>query len=358
MATATTDKFVPLALPLVSGLRPGEIFRLRGAADCPYLLSQVRADALMKRKTRSRLRLILFLLVVGGAYLAVRTYEQQFVFSPSAVLTKTPRDVDLAFDNVVVTASDGVNVHGWFIPQHSGEETPATESAPPTLLFLHGGDGNISDRLERIRLFHDIGLGVFIIDYRGYGRSGGTPSERGLARDARAAHGYLVEQRGVKPERLYIYGEGLGAAVAIDLATKARAAGLITESASASVIENIEQDWPLIPWQYLIRNKFDSLSKIGDVHMPVLFIHSKDDDVVSFSDSRRLFALAHEPRELVEIHGSHSDALVDSFDTYYDAISRFVHGPSRPERGQPEDGAVVPSSSTPGAEQASKGLSP
>ncbi len=99
---------------------------------------------------------------------------------------------------------------------------------------------------------------------------------------------------------------------------------MITEGASASVIEKIEDAWPLIPWQFLLRNKFDSLTKIRDVHMPVLIIHSADDEVVSLNDSRRLCALANEPKELVEIHGSHRDAFVHSFDMYYDKVSHFI----------------------------------
>jgi pimeloyl-ACP methyl ester carboxylesterase len=265
------------------------------------------------------------LLLVGGLYLLLRSYEQSYVFHPSTTLTRTPQDIDLPFDSVILAAADEVNIHGWFIPEHPSEEENPVRDVAPSLLFFHGGDGNCSDRLQKIRLFHDIGFDVFIIDYRGYGKSGGMPSERGLANDALAAYSYLVEKRGVKPQRLYLYGEDLGAAVAIDLATKARAAGLITEAASASVIGEIEQAWPFIPWQYLLRNKFDSVAKIRDVHIPVLFIHSADDDVVSFNDSRRLFALAREPRQLVEIHGAHNDAFVNSFDAYYDAISQFVH---------------------------------
>lgn len=281
---------------------------------------------------------MLFLLLVGGGYLLLHCYDQHLVFNPSAVLTRTPHDVDLPFDNVIVSTSDGVNVHGWFIPQPSGEDANPTGSVAPVMLFFHGGNGNLSDRLEKIRLFHEIGLEVFAIDYRGYGKSGGTPSERGLANDAQATYSYLVEKRGVKPQRLYVYGEDLGAAVAIDLVTKSRAAGLITEAARASVIEDTRQTWPLIPWQYLIRNKFDSVAKIGGVHIPVLLIHSADDDVVSFNDSRRLFALAHEPKQLVEIHGSHSDALVNSFEAYYDAVSHFV-------QGQPKEKSIATSSS-------------
>lgn len=280
----------------------------------------------MKQRTRSWLRLLLLLLLVGGVYLLLYSYDQHVVFNPGATLTRTPHDIDLPFDNVVLITSDGMNVHGWFIPQHPSDDANPTGSVTPVILFFHGGSGNMSERLEKIRLFHDIGLEVFAIDYRGYGKSGGVPSERGLGNDAEAAYSYLVKERGVKPQHLYIYGEELGAAVAIDLATKSRAAGLITEAASASVIEDIRQTWPLIPWQFLIRNQFDSVAKIGDVHIPVLLIHSAEDDVVSFNDSRRLFALAHAPKELVEIHGSHSEALVNSFDAYYDAISHFVQG--------------------------------
>jgi fermentation-respiration switch protein FrsA (DUF1100 family) len=139
--------------------------------------------------------------------------------------------------------------------------------------------------------------------------------------------------------------------VAIDLATKAPAAGLITEGATASVIEKIEEAWPLIPWQFLLRNKFDSLDKIRDVHMPLLLIHSSDDEVVSFNDSRRLCALANEPKELFEIHGSHRDAFFHSFDSYYDKVSHFIYD-------QPKSNAVDTLSSTNAAGPTSKEPAP
>ena len=278
----------------------------------------------MKRRTRSGLRLTLLLLLVGSVYLVMHNYEQQFVYAPSTFVRKTPRDAKLSFDNIALATDDGVNIQGWFLPARAADEASGTNAPPPTLLFFHGGVGNISDYLEKVHLLHDMGLDVFTVDYHGYGKSGGTPSESGLASDAVAAYSYLTDKRHVKPEQLYLYGEDLGAAVAIDLATKVSAAGLITEGASASVIEKIEEAWPLIPWQFLLRNKFDSLTKIRDVHIPLLIIHSADDDVVSFNDSRRLCALAHEPKELVEIHGTHRDAFVHSFDLYYDKVSHFI----------------------------------
>jgi pimeloyl-ACP methyl ester carboxylesterase len=305
----------------------------------------------MKRRTRSWLRLTLLLLLAGGVYLVMRNFEQQFVYAPSSFIRKTPRQAKLSFDNIALTTDDGVNIQGWFVPAHGPDDPDATNSPPPTLLFFHGGVGNLSDYLEKIHLLHDMGLDVFSVDYHGYGKSGGTPSESGLTSDATAAYFYLTQKRHVKPDQIYLYGEDLGASVAIDLATKVPAAGLIAEGATASVIEKIEEAWPLIPWQYLLRNKFDSLTKIRDVHMPLLIIHSADDEIVPLNDSRRLCALAHEPKELVEIHGTHRDAFVRSFDLYYDKVSHFIYD-------QPKTNTVDIPPSTQNAAAASKEPTP
>src|SRR5580700_5544921 len=242
----------------------------------------------MKRKTRSWLRFVLLLLLVGGVYLVMRNFEQEFVYAPSPFVSKTPRDAGMPYDNIALVADDGVNIQGWFVPAQPPEQPPITNVPPPaTVLFLHGRAGNMSDSLEKVHLFHDMGLAVFVIDYHGYGKSGGEPSERALDGDALAAYFYLNEQRHVPSDRLYLFGEDLGGAVAIDLATKVSAAGLITEGANASVIEKVEDAWPLIPWQFLLRNQFNSLAKIANVHIPILLIHSADDDVVPINDSRR-----------------------------------------------------------------------
>jgi uncharacterized protein len=291
----------------------------------------------MKRTTRLWIRFALLVLLAGGVYLVLREHEQHLVYAPRWSLTRTPRDAGMPFDNIALVSEDGVNIQGWFVPAES--PPPATNSSTATLLLLHGRSGNISDCLEKIHIFHDMGLDVFTIDYHGYGTSAGAPSERALVGDALAAYFYLTDTRHVKPERLYLYGQDLGAAVAIDLATKAPAAGLITEGAVASLIGKVKNDWPLIPWQYLLANQFDSLAKIGDVNIPVLMIHSTNDDLVPFGDSRRLYLLAHDPKELVELHGTHQDAFVSSYDTYYDKIVHFVSE-------QPQAGSVKVSSST------------
>jgi hypothetical protein len=299
----------------------------------------------MKHRTRLWLRFILILMLTGGVYLLLRSYEQELVYTPSAFVQKTPRDDQMAFDNIALVTDDGVNIQGWFVPAQPLDQEHATNSATATLLFFHGKRGNLGDCLEKIHLFHDMGMDVFAIDYQGYGKSGGAPTERALTGDALVAYFHLVDKRGVKPERLYIYGEDLGAAVAIDLAARRPAAGLITEGANASILEKVEDDWPLIPWQYLLANQFDSLTRIRDVHIPVLMIHSIEDEVVPINSSRRLCALAHDPKELVEIHGTHAGPSDKSLDMYYDKIDHFV-------RGRPSDKSAdttSPSSTQPNA---------
>lgn len=275
----------------------------------------------MKRRIRTWVKAALFLLILGGALLWIRSCERRTLYSPSLLVKVTPASIKLPFDNIVIATADGVNIHGWFVPAASGAESGPSGD---TLLFFHSGAGNISDRLDKLRLFHDIGLNVFLLDYRGYGKSAGEPSERGLALDALAAYFYLVGKRGVPPERLFLYGESLGAAVAIELATKVRAAGLITEAAFVSLPERFRQDWPLIPWNLLLRDKYDSLSKINDVRMPLLFLHRLDDERIPFTDSQRLYGSARHPNQLVELHGKRADAFVNSFDTCYHTIAGFV----------------------------------
>ena len=299
-----------------------------------YWVGQGQAYVFMKRKTRLWLRILLMVLLGGALYLLMQAYEQDFVYAPSPFAKKTPHDSGMAFDSVALASDDGVNIQGWFIPAQSSGEMPATNSSALTLLFFHGRSGNMSDSLEKLRLFHDMGLDVFTIDYHGYGASGGKPSESALNGDALTAYFYLVDKHNVKPEQLFVFGEDLGAAVAINLVAQVAPAGLITEGANASVLQKVEKDWPLIPWQYLLRNQFDSISKIGEVHVPVLMFHSGDDELIPFEDSQRLQLLAHEPKELVEIHGSHRDAFVKSFDTYYDKIDQFVHGEFRRKTAQ------------------------
>lgn len=296
----------------------------------------------MSRKLKTWPKVVLLLLVVGGGYYLLRHFGRQYFYAPAAVITATPDEINLPYDSVGMATSDGFAIRGWFVPAPPEDSPPAAKAAPPVLLFFHGGKGNMSNQLDKLRLFHEMGLDVFIIDYRGYGQSRGTPTERGLYDDALTAYFHLTETRGVPADRIFIFGEGLGAAVAIELASKVRSAGLITEAATASVAEKIEDDWPLIPWRKLLGDEFDAIAIIRDVNVPILMIHSVDDEVIPVTDSQRLFSVAREPKQFIEIKGPHEEAFMKSFDLYFDKIADFVeeHCP------QPRAAATTPTETT------------
>jgi fermentation-respiration switch protein FrsA (DUF1100 family) len=258
------------------------------------------------------------LLLGAGLYFGFRYLEQRTLYAPDPVVTDTPAKIGLSFQNAVIDSGDGLKLAGWFVPS----ETQATNQ--PTLLFFHGNAGNVSYNLDRLRLFHDVDLDVYIIDYRGYGKSEGTPSERGLGIDALSMYFYLTEKRGVAPERLFFYGESLGAAVAVDLATQIRAAGLIIEAPFTSNADRARKKWPGIPWELLLRDNYDSLAKISKINMPLLVIHSVDDEVIPFSNSQKLYATAKQPKELFQMRGPHRESFINSFDTYSDKVMSFV----------------------------------
>jgi fermentation-respiration switch protein FrsA (DUF1100 family) len=279
----------------------------------------------MKRRRRSWPKFLLVLLLGAGLYFGFRYFEQRTIYSPDPLVTDTPAKIRLPFKNASLD-SGGVKISGWFVPADADE----TASTHPTLLFFHGNAGNVSYNLDRLRLFHDAGLDVFIIDYRGYGKSEGTPSEHGLGLDALAAYFFLTETRGVPAERLFLYGESLGAAVAIDLATQVRAAGMILEAPFTSTADRLTRKWPVIPWDLLLRDNYDSLGKINKINMPVLLIHSVDDEIIPFSNSQKLFATAKEPKELFKMRGPHRESFINSFDTYGDKVTSFVEQYTRP----------------------------
>jgi fermentation-respiration switch protein FrsA (DUF1100 family) len=164
--------------------------------------------------------------------------------------------------------------------------------------------------MEKISFFHDLGLNVFIFDYRGYGQSKGSPSEQGLYRDADAAYHYLIA-RGIPSERIIGYGESLGGAVIIDLASRQPMKALIVESAFTSVMEMAAVHYPFIP-QCILSSRFDSKEKIARVGIPKLIIHSEDDEIVPFWLGESLFEAAEPPKAFLKISGSHNDGFLVS----------------------------------------------
>lgn len=245
----------------------------------------------------------------------VKFLESRSIFFPLNELEFTPEDFNLHYDDIYFLTSDNVRINGWFIP---------SQDANYTLLFFHGNAGNISHRLEKIIFFNGLKLNVFIIDYRGYGKSRGKPREKGLYTDAQASYEYLVEKYKIDPENIILYGESLGSAVAIDLALKVKVRALILEGAFPSIKDLARSIYPFISL-FLFTNKFDSLGKIKNISVPKLFLHSRDDEIVPFKLAQKFYNKASEPKQLVELRGGHNSAFLDSQEKYIASLRSFIN---------------------------------
>jgi fermentation-respiration switch protein FrsA (DUF1100 family) len=226
-----------------------------------------------------------------------------------------PETIGLSFKEVNFKAADNIELNGWFIP---------CEGAEDSIIFCHGNGGNISHRLEKIAILHIMGLNVFIFDYRGYGRSKGSPSEKGLYKDAEAAYGYLISRDNISAENIILYGESIGGAVAIDLARRRKIKALITEETFSSVKDMTRIIYPFLPY-FALRSRFDSVSKIKGINVPKLIIHSIDDEIVPFHLGEKLFESASSPKEFLKIRGSHNTAFLDSKELFISGITSFVN---------------------------------
>jgi len=233
---------------------------------------------------------------------------------PSRALTATPANIGLDYEDVSLETSDGVEIHGWYVPGRSDK----------VLLFFHGNAGNVSHRLESIRQFHGLGLTVLIIDYRGYGQSGGKASEKGTYRDADSSWRYLTQVRGIAANNIVIFGRSLGASVAAQLASKQEPLALIVESSFMSVPEIAQELYPWLPARWLSRLKHATRDYVRDVNCPVLVIHSRDDEIIPFRHGEGIHAAANEPRTLLELTGTHNDAFIRDERTYLTGIREFL----------------------------------
>ena len=266
------------------------------------------------------LAVLLVLLVIAVGVRHMSFLDQMMVYFPERELSATPANVGLAFEDVSLTAADGTKLHGWHVPGESST----------TLLWLHGNAGNISHRVDNIAmLVRHTGLGVFIIDYRGYGRSEGKPSEKGLYMDAEAAFEHMTTDLGLDPEEdIVLFGRSLGVGVAVEMATRRRVRGVVVESGFTSVREMSKSSGMgalsilLLP---LIDARYDSLSKIGGALSPVMVIHGDRDDIVPFEMAEKLYAAAPEPKRFYPVPGAlHNDTYTVGGDAYFEALREFI----------------------------------
>jgi len=233
-----------------------------------------------------------------GACVLLASCQSKLIWFPGKPGSTTPRDAGLEFEDLTLTTLDGEQLHAWFLP--------ARGEARGALLVSHGNAGTIEDRLDIARFFVESRVSVLLYDYRGYGRSTGSPSEQGTYADGRAAWKALVEQRGFAPARILLYGESLGGGIAVELATEVKAAGLILHDTFSSLDDAAAFHYPWLPVRWLLRTHYDNMGKIGRVGAPLLVIHSPDDEVIPFEQGQKLFGAAAEPKEFLVTAGSHN----------------------------------------------------
>ena len=246
--------------------------------------------------------IVLLLATLALAYLAflllLRLSESRLLYAPGSSRTLRPARpaLGLAPERVEIPSGDGVTLVAWVI------RAPAADTAGRWLLICHGNAGNLSDagRPEHYAGLRALGLNLLAFDYRGYGESGGSPSEAGLYQDAEAAYEYLRNTLGVPAERI------------------------VLDGALISVIARAQEVYPYVPVRWVARSRFASIEKIGRVEIPKLFLHARRDDVVPIAHGRRLYDAAPSPKTFVALAGGHGDAFEADSAVYFGAIARFL----------------------------------
>ena len=279
----------------------------------------------MQPKILLRLALILAAgAAVGVLVRQMSILDRLMVYFPERAISATPAEVGLEYSDVFLTTDDGVRIHAWLVPGRSRT----------TLLWLHGNAGNIGNRVDNIAVLNRLtGLGVLIVDYRGYGRSEGRPSERGLYSDAEAAFEYLVSEVGLSPEEdIVLFGRSLGVGVAAEMATRHSVRCVILESGFTSVsgMAGVTRpSWMASVLLPLIDARYDTLSKMGLIEPPVMVVHGERDDIVPFGMARELFEAAIEPKRFYAVPGAmHNDVYERGGLAYFQALNDFIAEPT------------------------------
>jgi len=261
---------------------------------------------LWKRLLRTALTTVVSVFAIAIPLLMI--FEDKLIFFPTKDgVGPSPGE------EVWLTASDGIKIHGWYLPH---------PQARATILHLHGNAGNLEDRRDLLRNFRDLSVNVMAIDYRGYGRSDGSPDEQGLYKDTRAAYDWLLTK--TTADRIVVHGESVGGGPACELAATAPCGGLILQSVFTCARDMAPRVLPWFP-KWLVRTKFDNREKVARITVPKLFIHSRRDEIIPFDMAESLFANAVEPKECEWFAtAGHNDLTITQRRKYYSRLAKFL----------------------------------
>lgn len=262
-------------------------------------------------------RLARLLVACVLVYIVLGWLEHKLVYYPDRQMEGAAAELGRTFEDVRFKASDGVELNGWFFP--AGTNSPRSRWV---VLHCHGNAGNISHRLGTCKALLQSGVAVFLFDYRGYGRSAGRPTETGTYRDAHAAYDWL-RTKGFGADHIIAFGESLGGGIASELAVRQPLGGLVLQSTFTSIPEIGAELYPFLPVRLISKIKYDTASRLPDIHVPVLIMHSRNDELAKFHHAQTNFNRANEPKLFWELTGDHNGALEEP-KNFVDGFERFL----------------------------------
>lgn len=273
------------------------------------------------KKSHSRLKRILWMVLRTYILLAVVLYFAQdyLLFYPSDKVLATPSNVSLEYEDVFLTPdkrSPEEKVHAWYVPV-------LNETSKGTVLFCHGNAGNISYLVDRIKDVNSFGYDCMVIDYRGFGKSGGEPSEQNMYEDVLSAWEYLTVVRKIPASKIIVHGRSLGGGAASWLASKVRPAALVLESTFSSALTLAQEKVFYLPIETLLNFKFDTMSRLNEINCPIFVVHSKDDELIPYKHGQDLYRAVKGEKKFLEISGSHNEGIIENQVLYNTALKEF-----------------------------------
>ncbi|MEO3758615.1 alpha/beta hydrolase [Mycobacterium sp. B14F4] len=259
---------------------------------------------------------VIVTLVASGVVAALWSQQRRLIYFPTSGPLPPASAVLPNGSDVAIRTDDGIGLNAWYFP---------VDGAGPAVLVCHGNGGDRSMRVPLAAALNRLGMSVLLLDYRGFGGNPGRPTEEGLAADARAAQAWLAAQPGV--DRMVYFGESLGAAVVLELATERAPHALVLRSPFTSLPDVAAVHYPWLPVRWLLMDRYPSIERIGSVTAPVLVVAGDRDDIVPEPMSRRLFDAANEPKRYVVVpDAGHNDLDLLAGPQMLDEIGRFLSG--------------------------------
>ncbi len=253
--------------------------------------------------------------VYFGILVLMFIFQAKLIYFPTSQIIYTPAALRLEFEDLMLASPDGVKINAWYVP---------AKAPRGTVIFCHGNGGNMSYSLDVAENFTKMNFNVLLFDYRGYGKSGGSPTEKGTYADAQTAYDWLLKEKKIPEKEIVVLGRSLGGAIAANLTKDRSPRMLILESAFSSVADVASKSYPIFPVRLLCRYRYDTSEYVKNLKCPLLVIHSPEDEIVPYSLGRKIFDSAGGPKEFLKIKGTHNEGFDESKEVYVKGLRTFI----------------------------------